>query len=108
MFTTDDMAKTLNKLIENPEVRRSVAELVAYGVRAPETLIDHPTVMVNVCSTGVNASLGFLGLLNGVLRLCGQHVLVAHYDSEMKELLYFSSKFMEPYKPERHPETDPS
>lgn len=92
MPTTEDIAEKLNYLIQDPDVKKTVTQVIGARMDAPARVVDHPHLCVEVHPDGLHASLGFLGLLNGVLGLCSQPVLVAHFDNDTKELLYFSAK----------------
>jgi hypothetical protein len=100
MLTTETIANKLNYLLQDPDIKPTIQALLGLGVPASKKVIDHPTICVEVHPDGLRASMGFLGLLNGVLRLCDQPVLVAHLDSDTEELLYFSAKVVREPQPE--------
>jgi len=75
MIPDDDLADTLiarlNKLIENPDVRKDVEALIEHRVPCSQATLDHPTIQAGWPSAaqdaGLPPSFGFLGLLNGIV-----------------------------------------
>ncbi len=93
MLSTQNIADTLNTFIQEPEVKRVVSKLIGTGVPASDAVLHHPTILVEVDEAqGLQASLSFMGLLNGVLRVMSQPILVAHIDNDTQELLRFSTR----------------
>lgn len=94
MLTTENIAGVLNKFIEEPEVRSAVSKIIGAGVPATDKVLNHPTILVEVDEDrGLQASVGFMGLLNGVLRVLKQPILVAHVDDDgTDDVVSFSAR----------------
>lgn len=67
----DEMIRRLNVLIEQDEsVRRDVGHLIESRVPCSDAVGDHPTIQVSI-GADQKPSVGFLGLLNGLIGAIG-------------------------------------
>jgi hypothetical protein len=57
-----ELARRLNDLIEDEEVRRVLERLLEHRVSAPRAVAEHPTIQVTE-----DDKVGLLGFLNGVI-----------------------------------------
>jgi hypothetical protein len=65
----DELVARLNKLIEDEDARFAVEELILRGrvVLPDKNLGDHPTIQLAADGPDGSLTLGFLGLLNGIV-----------------------------------------
>lgn len=88
-----EIINRLNKLIEDPEVKTLLEQLIHNRVNVSERLADHPTVQVGKVSDGVQDywQVGLLGLLNGIVGVKPNHwgYIAARYDTDTNEFLHF-------------------
>lgn len=81
----DELIKRLNKLCENPEVRKDLGNLIDKHIFCSETTLNHPSIQATapdrsgLCECGAyggtcsmcTPSFGFLGALNGLVGTIG-------------------------------------
>ena len=80
----------LNTLLEDPGVREALQLLINTRVPVNEAVADHPTIQ---CS-GTNPSeysVGFLGIINGIIGGKGGH-FIANFDDNSGQLLHFGTR----------------
>jgi len=63
----DWLIERLNKLIESPALCKDIAQLFTHRIYCCEAATQHPTLQTEVDGTGDRETLGFLGLLNGLI-----------------------------------------
>lgn len=61
----DVLIERLNALISDPDVCKDVSRLIEQRVPCSQKTAEHPTIQVN--SGARNRTVGFLGLLNGIV-----------------------------------------
>jgi len=69
----DQLIVRLNKLIEDPAVRKLVSDLIEKRVEVPDSIFVHPTIITSERKTldSTKVEVGFLGLLNGMVGRIG-------------------------------------
>ena len=68
----DELVRRLNELCEDPDVRSLCEPLISARVPALKSVWDHPTIQVQVADD--EGSVGFLGLINGIVGTVGDAV----------------------------------
>jgi hypothetical protein len=85
----DYLIESLNKLIEDPEVREDVSKLI--DLRIPCSMATQESPLIQC----VNNSVGFLGILNGIVgtidtgKRAGWGFITAVYDDDGYRLIKF-------------------
>lgn len=94
----DEVITRLNKLIENPEVREDIGQLIETRVTCGQATLDHPTIQATELDTSKHTVrgtprpglVGFLGVLNGLVGAMpdgpkkGWGYVAAVFDDNMK------------------------
>lgn len=64
-----ELIERLNRLIEDPDVRQLIGQLIETRVNVPASLANHPTIQINEVSDTISSyyQVGFLGILNGIV-----------------------------------------
>jgi len=62
----DEIIKRLNALVQDPKIRKDIEQLIENRILVGEQTAAHPAIQVQHNAAG-DDTLGFLGLLNGVI-----------------------------------------
>lgn len=91
-----ELVRRLNSLLESsPDMGRFLYNLAESRVPVVNSLVDHPTLQVNVTAEG-DGQCGFLGLLNGLVGVLpdgpreGWGYITGHFDEEKQVVEGFS------------------
>lgn len=84
----DIVIARLNKLIEDPAVRIDVGRLIETRIACSDATLNHPTIQAGESAPGTGGTVGFLGVLNGIIgtieggALPGWGYVMAVFDDE--------------------------
>ncbi|OPZ36149.1 MAG: hypothetical protein BWY99_02082 [Synergistetes bacterium ADurb.BinA166] len=87
-YLADILIIRLNGILDDPDIRKDVNRLVETRIPVSKATADHRTIQVT--AEGEESTLGFLGLLNGLVgampkeygRFAGWGYIAAEYDDE--------------------------
>ncbi len=86
----DVLIERLNKLIEDPAVREDIGRLIETRIACSDATLKHPTIQAQEGAPDSMGTVGFLGVLNGIVgsisdgRLRGWGYIMAVFDDEKK------------------------
>lgn len=63
----DTLIERLNTLIEDPVVRHELGVIINFRFACNERLLEHPTIQVVQSAPDAPPTVGFLGILNGIV-----------------------------------------
>lgn len=63
----DAIIERLNTLIEDPLVRHELGVIINFRFACADGLLSHPTIQVEQAADDAPPTLGFLGILNGLI-----------------------------------------